>query len=363
MSESQSVAELTSSLYEPSRTAVLLYLFGLSIILILVSRLPIEDLIATINAIGPRVVLLALIPVTWLVPDAITLKILLKHKINMKQALYAQLSGDTLNNIIPLVNIGGEPYRIKYLSRYAPLDEAANAILQCRLINALSGVLLTAIVLIASLCLVDLSHVKGLATAMGIIAGCMLLLMGLLLRLVMSRTPSRLVGHLLSRFQLIRELHDHHLSWPVFFSAMKWKMVGRIGKFSELYLIFFILDIIPGFADVILIEAMLMASVSLFFFIPQGMGVNEAGILAAFELLGYATSTGLMYGLLRRARMITYTLLGFCVYLAGSVYDKITIDRTVYKPALIPGIGMITEKHPFSFGTSQKTGIRPDANK
>ncbi len=62
-----------------------------------------------------------------------------------------------------------------------------------------------------------------------------------------------------------------------------------------------------------------MVSVSLFFFIPQGLGVNEAGIVTAFSIVGYASAAGIAYGLIRRARMIIYSLVGLVVYLLGTL--------------------------------------------
>ena len=54
------------------------------------------------------------------------------------------------------------------------------------------------------------------------------------------------------------------------------------------------MDIIPKFADVILVQGMILASISVFFFIPQGLGVNEAGIVTALNIAGYTAAIGVV---------------------------------------------------------------------
>jgi uncharacterized membrane protein YbhN (UPF0104 family) len=95
-------------------------------------------------------------------------------------------------------------------------------------------------------------------------------------------------------------------------------LIGRFGRFLELYLIFLVLEIVPSFADVVIVQGMVMASVSIFFFVPQGLGVNEAGIVTALDIAGYSAATGVVFGLIRRARMIVYTLMGLIVYVIGT---------------------------------------------
>ena len=77
------------------------------------------------------------------------------------------------------------------------------------------------------------------------------------------------------------------------------------------------IDIVPRFGDVVLVAAMIMVSASVFFMVPQGLGVNEVGITAAFNIIGMSTSVGLAYGLIRRARVVGYALVGLTAYLIG----------------------------------------------
>ena len=139
----------------------------------------------------------------------------------------------------------------------------------------------------------------------------------LILWLTMSKAPTHFTGFILSKFKLIEDFRHDPLSWSKLLVATSYRLVGRTGRFLELYIIFLVLEIVPSFADLVLVQGMIMASVNLFFFVPQGLGVNEAGIVSAFNIIGYAAATAVVFGLIRRARMIVYTLTGLIVYAVG----------------------------------------------
>jgi hypothetical protein len=250
--------------------------------------------------------------------------VLLDNKVLFRDAMYTQLSGDAFNIITPLLGMGGEPYKARHLANFVPLEDSSRAIVQSRLIHALSGVVFTAIILTLTIITVDLSGYPGFALGLTVATVIMVVTSGLLLWVTMSRVPSRFTGLVLSKLKIVEEFRHDQLSWPKFWATMALKMIGRGGTYMELYFIFLVLDIAPKFADVVLVEAMIMVSVSLFFFVPQGLGVNEAGIVTAFNIAGYAAASGVVYGLIRRARMVVYALLGLFIYLLGkfSGYGK-----------------------------------------
>jgi hypothetical protein len=300
-----------------SGTGFLLYMFGVSILLLLITGLPFADVIEAIQVVGPDIMLLLIVPAVWVIPYAMTLKILLNNRVSFQDALYTQVSGDAFNSITPLLGLGGEPYKAKHLSNFVSLEDASRAIVQSRLIHALSGVLFAAIVISITVLVVDLSRISGFATGLSIVAAIMFTVSLLLIWVTMSRVPTRITGLVLSRFKIIEDFQHARLPWSTLWLALIYKLSGRSGKFLELYVIFRVLDIVPTFADMMLVEAMIMASISIFFFVPQGIGVNEAGIVTAFTIAGYAAATGIAFGLIRRARMVVYALFGLAVYILG----------------------------------------------
>jgi hypothetical protein len=300
-----------------SGTGFLLYMFGFSILLLLITGLPFADVIEAIQVVGPDIMLLLIVPAAWVIPYAMTLKVLLNNRVTFRDALYTQVSGDAFNSITPLLGLGGEPYKAKHLSNFVSLEDSSRAIVQSRLIHALSGVLFAAIVMLITVLVVDLSRIPGFATGMSIVSAIMFTVSLLLIWVTMSRAPTRIARLVLTRFKIIEDFQHARLPWSTLWLAIIYKLTGRSGKFLELYVIFRVLDIVPTFADMMLVEAMIMASISIFFFVPQGLGVNEAGIVTAFTIAGYAAATGIAFGLIRRARMVVYALFGLAIYILG----------------------------------------------
>ena len=309
------------------------YIIGALVLIYLIARLPFNDIVEVFHVVGPEVLLLILFPALWALPYAMTLKVLLDNRISFLNALYTQVSGDGFNSVTPLLNMGGEPYKAKHLSRFVGLSESSRAIIQSRLVHALSGVIMTALVLMICSLVVDFSNLPGLKFAVIAVMTIMFLVSGLLIWITMSKAPSHLTQFLLTRFKLIEEYTHVRLPWGKMIAATAYRILGRCSKFLEVYLIFIVLDINPSFADLVLVQAMILTSVSLFFFIPQGLGVNEAGIVAAFEIAGYSAATGVVFGLIRRSRMVIYAMTGLLIYLAGSYYfmkkSKNTAGKTL----------------------------------
>ena len=72
----------------------------------------------------------------------------------------------------------------------------------------------------------------------------------------------------------------------------------------------------------ILISAFVNASGTILFVVPQGMGVTEVGTGAAFTLLGLPFESGILFGLIRRSRVVFWALLGLAVQLPVWVLGK-----------------------------------------
>ncbi len=87
----------------------------------------------------------------------------------------------------------------------------------------------------------------------------------------------------------------------------------------------------PTFIEVLTVSGALFMSVSLGFFVPQGMGVNEYSMSYGFVLIGLDAALGLSGGLLRRARIIFWALLGVTLHLGSMLVNKIPRPSIVRK--------------------------------
>ncbi|RMF15745.1 MAG: UPF0104 family protein [Candidatus Dadabacteria bacterium] len=298
-----------------SATTFLFYTLGVLIVVWLVTNMPIADLRAAIETVGPSAAWLLLMPVTWAIPFALTLWILLDRRVSFRDTLYTQVTGDAFNNIIPLMGLGGEPYKVSHLSKFIPIEDASRAIVESRLIHALSGVLFTALVLGITPFSVELE--PGMAYGLGILSGLMVVAAIGLVWITRSQVPSRATGFVLNKLKLTDDIRAQQLNWRKLNLALLFKLIGRSSKFVELWLIFLLLGYTPSFGDVVLVEAAIMGAASIFFVMPQGLGVHELGITQAFRMLGLSAADGLAFGLIRRARVVSYALTGLMILLVG----------------------------------------------
>lgn len=303
-------------------TSFLFYLVGIGILLALIARLPFAAVVQTLNDVGIGAISTILLPFTWAVASAFGVAILIgpKYNVGFRSILYSQITGDAFNTIIPLMGLGGEPYKAKYLSRFVPLGVASRAIVHSRLVHAMSGVLFTGVMMVLANITVELE--AKIAMGLWLVAGLMFVLTGVLVWVTMSRLPSRATGFVLGKLKIERDYEHDLLTWRQMLLTLLFKIAARSLKLFELYVIFLLVGIQPTLGQVILVEAAIMASASLLFVVPQGLGVNEAGITAAFVMLGLPAHIGLTYGLIRRARVVVWGMIGLTIYVFGTMWQR-----------------------------------------
>jgi hypothetical protein len=138
----------------------------------------------------------------------------------------------------------------------------------------------------------------------------------------LSNAPSKISGLILKKLKFLQEFENEQLPFKRFLISLSFKMISRFLYLFEIYVIFQVLGISPTLQEVVLVGAMLMMSVSIFFFMPQGIGVNEVGISGAIVLLGYGATMGLTFGLLRRGRNLFWGILGVALHLGVVLWKR-----------------------------------------
>jgi uncharacterized membrane protein YbhN (UPF0104 family) len=99
----------------------------------------------------------------------------------------------------------------------------------------------------------------------------------------------------------------------VFLRALGWNLLGRAGVMAEVALLLLALGQKVRLDALVAISAMLSVAGMVFFFIPNGIGVNEGATVLALELTGYGKGVGLAVGLARRARQLLLAAAGVAV--------------------------------------------------
>ncbi len=300
----------------------LYYLVGVGILCLLIYNMDIQVIAQSATTIGGMIFLVFACAIPWIFANTLSIANLTKHKIPFIDLLYIEITGDAYNAIIPLAGLGGEPYKIKQIGNWLELDEASNAIIHNRLIHSLTGILFTATTV--SIMLVVAPLPEKIVLPLSIAAG-VFFLMALAMSLVtLSTAPTKLSAFVLKKFNFTEKAATEPLTFFRFIISVFFKMLGRAFNLLELLAIFYILGLTPDFASVITVSAFISLSGVIFFIIPQGLGVSEASVSTAFALLGLGAPLGLIFGLIRRSRVIFWALLGVAVHLTVLLIRKIS---------------------------------------
>ena len=246
----------------------------------------------------------------WFYFNALSQSSLLDTKISLWKLIYSQITGDAYTAILPLAGVGGDPYKIKYLSEHIPIEEASRVVVMERIMHMVGGFLFGVIFLCISIFIVPLSD--GLMNTIIIGTALFASLFMLSSFLLLSRMPGKITDFFLKKMNFFVGSDYKKLSKLSFVKSLFFRLLSRTANFAEIYLIFISLEFDPSAAEMIFVTVIVGMSSIVFFFIPSGIGINELSINGALKVFGYSASMGLSIGLIRRARILIWA--GFGVF-------------------------------------------------
>ncbi|MEO1259880.1 MAG: lysylphosphatidylglycerol synthase domain-containing protein [Bacteroidota bacterium] len=309
------------------------YLLGVIILCALVFNMDLQVVSESLAQVGNKVWLIFGTAILWVIANTLCIYTVIgRGKVKFIHLLYNQLTGDAYNTIIPMAGLGGEPYKIKHLTQWLDWHTASRSIVVDRLIHSNTGILFGA--LGGGLMLIFVDNIPTTYYApLAVVCGGLTIVSIAMAWLTLSKAPSKLAGYVLKKLKIIEDYRAAPIPAGRFFLAYLFKFLGRAFALAELYVMFRIFDIVPTFIELASVAGMVSVSATLFFVIPQGMGVNESGISLAMDFLGYSAALGITFGLLRRARMIFWALFGVALHLAATVWERLK-----GKPAVDPAV-------------------------
>ena len=221
---------------------------------------------------------LSLLGLSWAPWDVLGVGWLLKSPRPWLRLLMMEWSSDGLSRLIPSAGLGGEPFRYRHLR---PLTgEPGKVVLVYRVMHAITGLMATSVT--AALCLawgLSPQHPWG---------------------------KLALVSALLSVLGVLGLLRWRPWPHSTLLMALAPKIVSRVVQVSEIAFLLLLLGVVPTPQRVLLFQAYLAASASLFAFVPGGLGVQEAALLQAAVDCGLGPDLGFQVGLLRRCRQMMW---------------------------------------------------------
>jgi 1L-myo-inositol 1-phosphate cytidylyltransferase / CDP-L-myo-inositol myo-inositolphosphotransferase len=301
------------------------YAGGLLLLAWLVSRMPVGAVEQAFHQVGGGILFAFAAAPLWYATNAFGLGILLDGRVRFRHLFYVQVVGEAMNTIVPLAGLGGDVFRARYLADQVGTPLATRAVVEDRLVNVLSGPLFSGAAIALTLWITPLD--PGVVAGLGI-AAAFLLAAGLaLIVFVLSPYPSRWSAALIRRLTGQSGAPVAALTGKRLASVLAAKMAGRLLNLIEIAVILRLLGLVPSAQLVIAITGLLSASAVFFFFVPQGLGVNEAGIAGAFTMLGLAGPFGLAFGLIRRARVVIWAAIGVTLHLSLLAWKRVRGSR------------------------------------
>ena len=298
---------------------------GVAMLVYVVSRYPLPAIIAACGKLGPLVSLAFVLPLGWQAIGAAAVWVLLDGRVGLKKILWARFAGDAYNSLF--FSVGGEPFRVRFLSRFVPADEVVAALLRDRMFDMISGYLVSAAFLFVGLR--RLSAAPALTSGLYVYAAVTMVLGIAGALLVTTRLPSR-AGALILRLvggsttaPMIR------LPAQTLLRVVPLYAVARaLGVLEKAVLIW----LLTGRFDVVLaglFDGALNAAGAISFFVPGALGVFEGTSVYLFTLLGLGGPQGVVFGLVRRARMLLIIIAGVALHWLG----RTAMARTQTEPA------------------------------
>ncbi len=258
---------------------------------------------------------------------------------------YAILAaGTSLNFMTPMVNVGGEPFKVAAIAPWLGLRRAAGSVLIYQMLHTLSMLLsfLTAVILGVVLLPHSPAILLGLAVSFVVLAALVLLLLtghrkGGLERLLdlMHRIPflDRVARHLEPKratlTQMDEQITDFYYRRPRrFVQALALEYLGRSIFMLEYVLIAMGVGLSLTFAQGYVIGGLTSLIQNVIFIVPFEVGIKEGSLYLVFQLLGLDPGLGVYTAIVSRVRDVAWIGGGLgLVWLSGRRATERTTER------------------------------------
>jgi putative membrane protein len=243
--------------------------------------------------------------------------------IPFRQLLAARLGGEAINNLTPTATIGGEVVRARMLEGLCDQHTAWASVAVAKLSQTAAQMIF---VFVGLLFLVrDVPLPDGFRR--GLFIGIGAITTGLLLGIALQRrgmfgTAARLAARL--GLHVPERLHEQVAQLDAEIARLyraPWSFAASVAGFFgawcmgavEVYIIMTCLQLAPTWGLAFTVETLSVAIDALFFFVPAKAGVQEGGKALIFGILGFDPAKGLVLGIVRRLRELTWSMVGLVV--------------------------------------------------
>jgi putative membrane protein len=218
---------------------------------------------------------------------------------------------EAINRLLPVANVGGEIVGARLLVRRGvSYPVAVGSILVETMLNILSQVVF---LILGLACLLHATqHFEGagvIITAVAVAAIIVSLLFWILRSGIFFRAIHELAGRTVNALAEVdsatRQLTSAHGQLA---KSIAWQVSGLISGSVETWLVLHWLGSAVSVEGAAALESFTLAARSVFFIVPAGLGVQEAGLAGVGSLLGLGSDVAVALSLAKRAREILFGL-------------------------------------------------------
>jgi uncharacterized protein (TIRG00374 family) len=319
------------------RARLLLFGCGAALFAYLVSRIGLKALIASAEQTGWMFLLILFVYGLVCACNAWAWLLIMAREPSRPsfwRALAITLSGLALNFVTPMVNVGGEPFKVAALAPWLPRRRALGSVIIHNGLRILAFLLswLTAIVLGFFM----LPHDWGTLVLLGVAGLFVSALTGLLLAAhrrgalaavlsTLHRIPGlRALARMLEPHrELLVQMDEqiaqfYHTDPGVFARALALEYLSRCFYMAEFYLIALSIDLPMTYLQAFLIGGLSTLIQNVLFMIPYEVGSKEGALYALFGMLGFDPKLGVYTAIVSRVRDLFFIGVGLAlVWAAG----------------------------------------------
>jgi len=307
----------------------LFFLLGLSLFVYLVARIGAAEILGRIASSGWGIAAAFLIWFVIYLLNTTAWRLALGRTgdgIGAVELFMVTVSGSVINDLTPVVALGGEPYKVGVLSARLGTQGAIPAVVLYRMVHLLGHMsLLIAGIILAFLTVPLGPGLKaGLAAAWAVVAIVITLTLngtrlGLFDRFARAAAKRRFLGFLskpLSKYGEELAAMDrvitgvYHHDRRSFMLAVSLEFLSRLLMGVEVFVVLRSLGIDVTLPAALTVYVLYSIVINILFFVPMNLGAREGGILLGMGGLAADPLTGVSVGIILRIREFAWMAIG-----------------------------------------------------
>ena len=302
---------------------------GVGIVTFLIHQVGWAQISLSLSLLGWGYAIVIVYPISWILLNTAGWRMAL-HKqftrLPFLSLVQTRLAGETFNSLLPSGYVGGEPFKVKLLSRWIPTPEAASSVLIAKAAQSIALVIFVGLGLTMGKRRgqVKIAHHPKTLIALLVVSAGIFIFTILLTRRSFSRLGRWL--HDLTGQPWLKKQESKLVALDDsigafyregklrFLGSVLWHGAGWIAGALEVAVIFYLIGHQVSWREAWFIGAMAQLASVVGLFAPAGIGLYEGGHYLAAAALGLAPALGVTVALIRRVREIFWDFVGLWIF-------------------------------------------------